>query len=58
MVWNFDLEGKICRIDKRTLVIEEQLTEVFNELQAQRHCLTLARDQDTDEPFLLKVRYE
>ncbi|EAU35598.1 predicted protein [Aspergillus terreus NIH2624] len=58
MVWNFDLEGKICRIDKRTLVIEEQLTEVFNELQAQRHCLTLARDQDTDEPFLLKVRYD
>ncbi|KAI9933517.1 hypothetical protein MW887_007990 [Aspergillus wentii] len=56
--WRFDWTGRIYLIKDKYVLIEEQLTEAFNEAMGQYHILTLARYVDTNEPLMLKIGYE
>lgn len=42
----------------REIQVEEHLAEVTVSEFAQRHALTLARYLDTNQPVMLKIRYE
>ncbi|RHZ62615.1 hypothetical protein CDV55_104452 [Aspergillus turcosus] len=56
--WKFDLTGRVRTILGRPIRIEEQLSELDDERYSERQVLTLARYMDTDEPIMLKIRYE
>lgn len=56
--WNYDFTGRDRHIKKRPVQFEKQLTEVLFPSYAQQHVLTLARYLDTDEPIMVKIRYE
>ncbi|RHZ65507.1 uncharacterized protein CDV56_107707 [Aspergillus thermomutatus] len=56
--WRFDLTNRVRIIWGRPIRIEEQLTEVPDPRYAEIQVLTLARYEDTNEPIMLKIRYE
>ncbi|GFF95207.1 hypothetical protein IFM53868_07905 [Aspergillus udagawae] len=56
--WRFDLTNRVRIILGRPILIEEQLTELPDPRYSERQVLTLARYTDTDEPVMLKIRYE
>jgi hypothetical protein len=57
-IWSFDFTGRKRTIKGRDIEIEQQLTEVLDDRMGQRQVLTLARYLDTNEPIMLKIRYE
>lgn len=56
--WAYDLSGRCFRIDGRSIMIDEQLTEIEITHLAQRQALTRAHYMDTGERLLMKIRYE
>jgi hypothetical protein len=60
--WMFDFTGRIEKLRRggqsKDIIIEEQLTEVENEFNAQRYALVLARRLDSGHRVMLKIRYE
>ncbi|XHF98885.1 hypothetical protein AWENTII_002419 [Aspergillus wentii] len=50
--WRFDWTGRIYLIKDKYVLIEEQLTEAFNEAMGQYHILTLARYHTLTAPIL------
>jgi hypothetical protein len=56
--WRFDLTNRVRTILGRPIRIEEQLAEVPDPRLAEIQVLTLARYMDTNQPIMLKIRYE
>jgi hypothetical protein len=57
--WDYDFTDRILNVGgSRRLLIEKQLIEVFEHRMGQRQVLTLARDVNSQEALMLKIRYE
>ncbi|QKX54852.1 uncharacterized protein TRUGW13939_01941 [Talaromyces rugulosus] len=60
--WKFDFTGRIEKLRRggqsKDMIIEEQLTKVENDFNAQRYALVLARRLDSGRRVLLKIRYD
>lgn len=56
--WAFDFTGRGRIILGDPILVTEQLTEVTDPKFVQRHVLTLALNQKTNEEVMLKIRYE
>ncbi|GFF35807.1 hypothetical protein IFM46972_04678 [Aspergillus udagawae] len=56
--WRFDLTYRVRTILGRPIRIEEKLAEVPDPRLAEIQALTLARHMDTNQPIMLKIRYE
>lgn len=56
--WAYDWEGRELLIRGRKVKIETQLTEWVDDVLAQRHVLTLARNLDKGIPIMLNITYE
>ncbi|XHG08597.1 hypothetical protein AWENTII_011688 [Aspergillus wentii] len=56
--WAFDFTGRTPIIEDRPIKIEKQLTEETIGMFGQRQVLTLARYMDTNQPVMVKIRYD